>query len=179
MSTLLVRVLFPNQTVASVSVQGTDTPRTLALSGPPLKSPVILLHKGRCLCPYTSLDSQGVINGDLVILHPMPVSRQRSKFRVASDPTAKLENDLEGHDKVFNEILRLADTAFLPYETSQFGSVAYEQMWKDEEEDYADGAAPPVPTRLVGPASAISTDPLPSCWEEMKSTRHKTARTIV
>jgi hypothetical protein len=168
MSTLLVRVLFPNQVLENVTVSGTDTPWTLALSGPPLKSPVILLHKGRCLCPYTSLDSQGVTNGDLVVLHPVPASR---KVTVAAREPDK-------PDQVFNEILRLADTAFLPYETSQHGSAAYQQMWQEDEKDEEDEEEidPPttIPTRLTAQPDGVSTQPLPTCWDDIATKRKKT-----
>jgi hypothetical protein len=170
MSTLLVRVLFPNQVLENVTVRGTDTPRMLALSGPPLKSPVILLHKGRCLCPYTSLDSQGVINGDIVVLHPVPASK-----KAAATPRHTREPDKR--DQVFNETLRLADTAFLPYETSQYGSAAYRQMWREDEENIEDDP-PPIPTRLAAQPEGVSMQPLPTYWEEI-SPKRKKAETFV
>jgi len=182
MATLLVRVLFPNEVIEDVSVQGTDTPRTLALSGPPLKSPVVLLHKGRCLCPYTSLDAQGVTNGDLVVLHPLPSAKDHPKTSAASasDALARFERELENRDEVFKEILRLADAAFLPYETSPCGNSAYHQMWKDEEEEITTAHPATVPTTVAQRAEGISTQPLPACWtaERIKSRKKKRRETL-
>jgi hypothetical protein len=154
-----VRVMFPNRVVEQVTVQGTDTPRALALSGPALKHPVILLHKGRCLCPYTSLDSQGVASGDLVVLHP--VSGSESAVRGAPEPPAT-DREIGRRDQVFNETLRLADLAFTPYEASPFGGAAYQQMWKNYQKDRV--ATHPETTNIGKAVLRVSEAPLPVCW---------------
>jgi hypothetical protein len=165
-----VRVMFPNRVIEQITVQGIDTPRTLALSGPTLTHPVILLHKGRCLCPYTSLDSQGVASGDLVILHP--IGGSESAFRGPPELPA-IHRETERRDQEFNEILRLADLGFAPYEASPFGSAASQQMWKDDQEDPA--ATRPEATNIGKAAPQISDAPLPVCWADkrVKSGRRK------
>jgi hypothetical protein len=153
--TLLLRVLFPNHPVTSVRIQNTDTPRTLALSGPPLKIPVILLHKGRCLCPYASLDSQGVASGDLIILYP--VSRE-------CPPQFLPAHDAAMSEGIFREVIRLADAAYAPLEVAKGGAMAYRQMWEHACDDGGEEAA--AARTAVVAASEVSTQELPVWWEK-------------
>jgi hypothetical protein len=45
-------------------------------------------------------------------------------------------------------------------------------MWKEDEDDM--GSEAPIPTRLAGHADGVSTDPLPTCWDEIAPKRKKT-----
>jgi hypothetical protein len=154
--TLKLRVLFPNQSIESIEVLGSDTPRKVALCGPPLKQPVVLLHHGQCLCPYLSLDSQGVSTGDLIIMQ-----------NVAA-PSAKkpVKEGRERSDGKFAEMLRLADVAFAPYEVSVSADIAYRQMWAEQQQAAEAREIPWEPPKTVigEPAQSVSDECLPSLW---------------
>jgi hypothetical protein len=154
--TLKLRVVFPNQAVESVEVHRFDTPRAVALSGPPLKQPVVLIHNGRCLCPYLSLDSQGVATGDLIVLHSIAAPAPKTPARVERD----------GSDGLFVEILRLADVAFAPYEVSLFADLVYQQMWAEQQEDAdARDLAREQPKTVLGERPrSVSCESLPPLW---------------
>ena len=152
---LTLRVVFPDRETTLVTVRSTDTPRTVALSGPPLSHPVILLHNGACLCPYLSLGTQGVVDGDIIVLHVVQTAPQR------------ILPETDRSDDIFNEVLRLADVAFIPYETSPYGGIVYQQMAaEDREEEQSDE----IEVTTVGKkAEEISTTKLPVCWKERPS----------
>jgi hypothetical protein len=168
MALLKLRVIFPNQAVESVEVRGSDTPRVVALSGPPLKHPVVLLHNGKCLSPYMTLDSQGVSSGDLIVLHIVtaPSPRRRPGGR----------DGAYAHDPYFSEALRLADIACLSYELSTTGDHIYQDMWTDqqEEEDENQGPQEQTETKIGEPPRSVSVDPLPAAWRKRREHRSKT-----
>jgi hypothetical protein len=138
--------------MTSMLVRNTDTPHALALSGPPLKLPVVLLHNGRCLCPYQSLDSQGVASGDLIVL--CPVGREHAdRLLRSSGPSPS--------DGIFLEVLRLTDAAYAPLEIAIAGGMAYRRVLDEERGE--ERAAVTEATRLAAPR--ISTDALPVWWE--------------
>jgi hypothetical protein len=144
---LCLRVLFPDNLVERLTVCPSDTPRGVALAGPALKEPVVLVHMGRCLCPYLSLASQGVRDGDLIVLHTIIQT---------VGPSAPPKDD------VFSEVLRLADAVFGPYEASPFGGLAYQQMLVEEEQPWTED----VPTIIAESSQAVSTEELPICWAD-------------
>jgi hypothetical protein len=154
--TLKLRVLYPNQAIESVEVHGSDTPRAVAQCGPPLKHPVVLLHNGHCLCPYLSLDFQGVTTGDLIVLHSIPAPSTRK-------PVTEERDSSTG---IFIEMLRLADVALVPYEVSLFGDLVYQQMWAEQQEE-ASARDPPrrqSQTVVAERPRSVSVESLPSLW---------------
>jgi hypothetical protein len=155
MSTLTLQVVFPSRLILSVKVHSSDTARTVALSGPPLKQPVLLRHKGKYLSPYESLASQGVLNGDVIILYNV------TSLSPPRDGSSSLDDD---HGLVL-EALRLADLAFLPYEVSACADAVYRQMWDDHKGGgiVADDAVPSA-TVVAGKPTRVSDQPLPSIW---------------
>jgi hypothetical protein len=158
MASLRLRVVFPNQRVVSVDVHGSDTARTVALSGPPLKQAVILLHHGRCLSPHLSLEVQGVASGDLIVLHTVsgPDRSRKSPSRQSTGDSS---------DGVFHEMLRLADIAFLPYEIASFADLVYQQSGVDEQaEDDERCEMEPMATVLGERPTEVSCEKLPSFW---------------
>jgi hypothetical protein len=115
------------------------------------------MHNGQFLIPYLTLDSQGVMNGDLIILH------------IVSQPTPKKSRkhhskQPERSDSVVAEMLRLSDVAFLPYEVSSLFELVYQQIWLEEQEDEEANDAPKNQSiTIIGkPPQCISADPLPA-----------------
>jgi hypothetical protein len=162
MPSLRLRVVFPNQRVVSVDVQGSDTARTVVLSGPPLKHAVVLLHHGRCLSPYLSLEVQGVASGDLIVLHAVPGAAHARR--------APARADADAGDGLFLEMLRLADLAFLPYEIASAAALVYQQTWDDEqaeEEEQARERAP-APTVVAARPAGVSCEQLPPIWADQQ-----------
>lgn len=159
---ITLRVMFPGEQICPIRVKNLDTPQTVALSGPPLQNPVILLHNGKCLCPYLSLAAQGVVDNDFIVVHSIetePPLYQEFPFE---------EQETGQNDNVFEEILRLADVAFIPYETSRYGFLVYEQMTTETKQD-AEDDFPQEETHVTAKPKRISTAKLPICWEERKT----------
>ncbi|OHT17662.1 hypothetical protein TRFO_00953 [Tritrichomonas foetus] len=208
-----VQVMYPDGSTIPVHLRSYDVARALALAGPPLSDPVILLHRGRCLCPYLSLAAQMIEDGDIVVLkaiRPPPTinyndassrnqaqqhSRKRSpkgnpcinssknainnrNKKMVTNPDFdldqttfddisnssndtddgiehsdeydsrninyannnylldenRLQNELRSKqrmEQVFQEILRLSDLQFKPFESSQYGGILFQQMAED------------------------------------------------
>jgi hypothetical protein len=151
MADIVLHVVFPLNVELPITVKVTDTPRTVALSGPPLAEPVVPVHKGRCLCPYFTLQSQGVSNGDVIVLCPVS----------ASPRAAKPRKPLLASDDVFGEVLRLADVAFSPFEVSSYGATMSQQMFTEAQESTGRASTARGTTVIPKAAEEVSAAPLP------------------
>jgi hypothetical protein len=164
MTYLHLRVSFPNAGIHVIKVLSTETPRTVAFSGPPLKQQVLILHNGNCLNPYLSLDCQHVADGDLIVLDDVS-SRLPSKSRVSPRRTTAVS----GTDGVVSEIFRLADLVLIPYEISASGALAYHQVCLAQRKR-EDARQPPQLQTVVGPApQSIPSECLPVTWKHSDS----------
>jgi hypothetical protein len=165
MARIRLRVSFPNAGVHLIEVLGTDTPRTVAISGPPLKQQVIILHNGHCLNPYLSLISQHVADGDLIVLGgvPSPVSSKKS-------PSAETVTTLSRGDGFVSEIFRLADQILIPYEMSASGALAYRQICLGQSKGEAERIMPQCQTLLAAAPQSIPCEKLPVPWEHADTT---------
>lgn len=158
---ITLRVQYPQQYMLTlVSVCLTDTAKVVATCGPPLTKPVIIIHQGHCLSPHLSLAVQGVCDGDTIVLHTVNIQPQKKQAPSDGEKRkAKIKMD-----NIFNEMLRLADVAFIPYETGLYGSLVFQQMLKEIPEETEPEEI--LPSFLYQPASEASTDPLPIFWNE-------------
>lgn len=158
---ITLRVRFPGDQFSSIRIKTLDTPKHIVLCGPPMQDPVIVLHNGRCLCPYLSLDAQGVVDNDFIVVHQIEMSMPVYPEYYFKEPEQQDEN-------VVSEVLRLADVAFIPYEISRYGSLVYEQMTSETKHETGE-IFPQEEIHITGKPKRISTAKLPICWEERKS----------
>jgi hypothetical protein len=82
----------------------------------------------------------------------------------------KVDLEIEKREDIFSEVLRLADVAFIAYEISPYGGMAYQQMLTDDHEPGHNPAQIQTKTVLGSPRARVSTERLPVCWCEPKST---------
>jgi hypothetical protein len=122
-SMLRLKVVLPDVWTFSVEARDSDVARTVALSGPPLKQAVFLIHNGRFLHPLASLASQGVTDGDTIVLFG------------GSAPARGRLGSADDANGVLQETLRLSGLDFVPCEIA--GSV-YQQMWEDHKAGHID-----------------------------------------
>jgi hypothetical protein len=164
MAEIVLRVLYPHRVELPITVKATDTAQSVVLSGPPLGETVVPVHKGRCLSPYLSLQAQGVSDGDVVVLCPIPQPPRRGRQRPAPSSAA-----------IFEEVVRLADVAFHPFEASQYGAALYRQMLADATRR----RVPPkesAPTVIPGEVGEVCAVPLPPCWADERAPRSQAFR---
>jgi hypothetical protein len=104
-----------------------------------------------------SLESQGVVNGDRIVLHPVnsPSSKRRPTRTSDVDPTGTL----------FLEMLRLADVSFVPYELAICADIGYQQLLLEEHQDDEETVEVQPPTVIGETPQSVSSDRLPVLWE--------------
>jgi hypothetical protein len=78
---------------------------------------------------------------------------------------------IDTSDSIYDESLRLADMAFLPFESAAFGASAYQQMFTEAFRERGVTARPTLATVVPEPAREVSTAPLPACWTEQRVDR--------
>lgn len=157
---LIIKVQYPQQEMlVPVSVSAYDTARVIATSGPPLTKPVIILHQGHCLSPHLTLAAQGVTNGDTVILHTVSYTNEAK----LTPTKAEKQHMKVKIDEVFNELLRLADVAFMPYEIGLYGGLIFQQMLSEIPDETEPETSSPT---ILGPkATDVANSPLPILWK--------------
>ena len=122
-----IKVVYPDGSVIDVKINSFDIAKGLALSRPQLEYPVIILHKGRCLSPYLTLAAQNVEDNDIVVLKRMEGFQKSSNINL-NNSSVREQIMKQKMEEVFQEILRLSDLQFRPYESSPFGGYMYQQM---------------------------------------------------
>jgi hypothetical protein len=165
MDLLHLRVIFPGQLALTITLNKFEIPSALLKVGPPVYATVAYIHKGCCLRPVISLAAQGVLDGDVIVVHPTADPMSSSHGRFASFPARSGSARANG---TFNELLRLADSAFAPYEASSRGAGMYRDMLAEMLENET-------PEPKSGPGTVLSESPgeiptarLPVCWDETK-----------
>jgi hypothetical protein len=165
MSTSLdLRVVFLDHLIYNITVNGSENPGSVTVLGPPLKTPVYVVHKGRCLSPFMSLAVQGVVTGDLLVLAAVP------GFRAAQVIDSPKPTDRR--DTAFSEMLRLTDVAFIPFESSLCGRSMYQHMYSETQIQAESRCRAPMchDTVLAEKPGEIPARRLPVCWGTPRST---------
>ena len=159
----------------SMKVHSSDTPRHFLNTyhiTTPTNHTLLLFVQTNQLYLDLPLSAQGVKNGDYLTMIFQRISNKKKPTRLdriqTQNELVPLEPSLsEKHEReLFEEAIRVSDVSFLLFDSSICEASLYKQMYESQLESLESSFQneKKYPT-VVKPASGISTDPLPLCWD--------------